>query len=269
MLIIAPCGLCLKVAELQRSHLLPAGTYRRLRENEQSNPNPVFVHQDVTVKTSSQVRQPFLCRDCENRFGKGGESWFLINCFQQDKSFPLQHFLARSTAVAHNRANDTSIYFSSQIPEIAGDKLLYFAASIFWRTAATSWNGFVQRKPVHIELGKYLEPLRLFLLDEADFPQHMTLQVYVSSWADNLELAMFPHEVTKTHLHRYRVTILGLTFILGVGNRISQNDCDACFVRSPLGGPVCVDPRMDVKIIEEAKRVAFASEAAKGLRILG
>ena len=110
---------------------------------------------------------------------------------------------------------------------------------------------------------------RLFLLDEADFPQHMTLQVYVSSWADNLELAMFPHEVTKTHLHRYRVTILGLTFILGVGNRISQNDCDACFVRSPLGGPVCVDPRMDVKIIEEAKRVAFASEAAKGLRILG
>ncbi len=62
------------------------------------------------------------------------------------------------------------------MPEVNIPALTYFAASIFWRGSIHPWKSDGTRP---VPLGPYEEPLRQYLLGEADFPEEMTLSVVV------------------------------------------------------------------------------------------
>jgi hypothetical protein len=114
---------------------------------------------------------------------------------------------------------------------VEADQLSYFAASVFWRAGVHNW-------PVadRIELGPYEEQLRLFLLDEADFPQDGVLIVTVSSTNDQFsnESMAFPFIKDHTaHFRQYRFWIPGLTFQIFFGRAIPREIRMLCSVRSP------------------------------------
>src|SRR6516162_5688166 len=95
------CRLCLKQRELQDSHLLSAGLYRRIVDP--TSPNPVFVSEEVTMETSKQIRAFAFCYDCEQRMNRNGEDWVLRNIFQRDgKRFPLRDKLRLLTPSESN-----------------------------------------------------------------------------------------------------------------------------------------------------------------------
>src|SRR5947208_4164630 len=92
---IGKCKLCVREGvELQGSHFLPKGAYKRLRDSTSKNPNPYLLTVKGAVQTSWQMKAPLLCRDCEQRFQKSGENWVLKHCLQGDGSFPLASILA-------------------------------------------------------------------------------------------------------------------------------------------------------------------------------
>ncbi|HYA88462.1 MAG TPA: hypothetical protein VEI57_15510, partial [Nitrospirota bacterium] len=127
------CQLCLEIKDLQDSHYLPKGIYKRLIEKNEKNPNPWNISSKAAIQTSRQLRSHLLCADCEQRFNKKGEKWVLENCLQGDDSYPLASILNLRRPDLSSSNNPTKIYYASNIPEIDTSALTYFAASIFWR----------------------------------------------------------------------------------------------------------------------------------------
>ncbi len=144
------CRLCLTPAELQDSHLLPKALYKLLKNaaasDGQKNPNPVVVNKKIALKTSAQVSDHLLCKQCEARFSTDGEKWMLENCWHSDSDFPLRSTLESETPVYVGHSG-LSIYEGATISGVNIAKIVYFAASVFWRASAHKWGPILARRP--------------------------------------------------------------------------------------------------------------------------
>src|SRR5262249_23564218 len=126
-------------------------------------------------------------------------------------------------------------YAAATIPEIDTEKLAYFAASIIWRGAVHQWR--LEEIPVAtLEIGpKYKEELRLYLLGEAAFPANAVVWVSVVPSA-GLSSTFTPAYGEKDQIRqfwKYRFTLLGITFIFLLGNRLDWQARLMCTYRSP------------------------------------
>jgi hypothetical protein len=141
MSVIGQCKLCLQSdAELQDSHYLSKGIYKRLRDERAANPNPFLITRTKGLQTSFQLKRPLFCKPCEVRQNSGGEAWVLRHCLQSDGKFPLRDILADITPDLHSPGGPTKMYWAANIPEIRTAEIAYFAASIFWRGTLYPWN---------------------------------------------------------------------------------------------------------------------------------
>ena len=84
-----------------------------------------------TVKTATQMRQPLLCHECEQRFNKGGESHVLkMISLKTKRIFPLRDRMR----VAYPRNSDlSSSRFYGPDFGLYMDQFAYFAISVVWR----------------------------------------------------------------------------------------------------------------------------------------
>src|SRR5687768_16628486 len=136
------CGLCELTKDLQDSHFLPKAFYKLLlklsKEDGQQNPNPVVLNEKVALKTSSQVKDYLLCKDCEDLFSSGREKWILEHCWHSSCDFPLRDALQKGKP-ALKVSGDEMYEGSAVLKSSVISQLIYFAASIFWRGAAHQW----------------------------------------------------------------------------------------------------------------------------------
>src|SRR5436190_24335520 len=110
------CRLCQKVRLLCDSHLLPAATFKVLRANTLTNPNPVMFDDESAYTTSKQLTDYLLCSECEERFHKHGEDWVLANCYRNDNSFRILDTL---NAVSPKYEKDgVKVYSGATVPGI-------------------------------------------------------------------------------------------------------------------------------------------------------
>lgn len=165
------CGLCHQNAVLVESHLIPAAIYRLCKNP--AEPNPVMFSGKSAVATTQEVKKPFLCHSCEQQFHEKGENWTLANLRRSESEFGLYEKLPTTP---DESSGDGSFYRSAGT-SIDVNAIEYFAASIFWRAAATTW--LLPGGPRKLPLGPYEDRLRLYLLGSAAFPQNISLQVTV------------------------------------------------------------------------------------------
>jgi len=222
------CKLCLIEKDLRDSHYMPAAIFKQLRMPTFKNPNPVLITPDVTCTTSRQVKDYVLCSDCEQRFSKQGEAWVLAN-MARPGGFALQASLLAAGPLERN--NDFAVFSGAAIPSINMDALAYFGMSIFWRAGAHRWPW--EGEFVNLELGPYLEPIRLFLLDQGSFPDQMVLAARISGLKKVLELTQLPQARNRQGYHLHSFTIPGLAFSLGVGSRLPSNSLRISTAPSP------------------------------------
>ena len=109
------------------------------------------------------------------------------------------------------------IYFTSAIPEVNKEALMYFAASMFWRAAIYPWKS---DGTYPVRLGPYEDAYRRYLLGEADFPTNSTLSVILrkKSVISHLSFEPVGGRIGGAHVHRFPMP--GLAFMLYVGNEI-------------------------------------------------
>ena len=213
------CGLCRELRELCDSHLIPAAAYKLSRSEDRRNQHPVVVRRTGIMTSAEQVRAHFLCRECEDRFSRCGERHVLGQCARPGGGFKLRQLLQskQPTQVGERFA----IYSLASLPELRCEQYLYFAASVFWRAAARSWR--YGDETAHIDLGtRDLEHFRLYLLDEAPFPESAYLRVHAWNDSDIDFTTVFPYSRRDTSHWTYKFCIPGIGFILFLGEGVPR-----------------------------------------------
>jgi hypothetical protein len=246
------CRLCFNIGALQDSHLLPKAFYGLLREPDDKNPNPIVVTPDIYMKTSKQVSEYLLCKDCEDRFNKRGEKWVLEHCWRGENDFPAHSALH---AAIPFEQSDTGFraYDGNAVPGIDLWKLIYFSASVFWRAAAHQWKPVLGHAPVRLEFGPFEEPLRKFLLDEGELPLHAVFVITVNATteAGPNKMMLFPWRDHHDSYFHHKFVVPGLRFQLFLGKGIPAHVRDLCAARSEQH-PIFVSTQAEMHTLKSA-----------------
>jgi hypothetical protein len=233
---IGTCRLChTPNVELHKSHYMPQGLHKIVQDR---GPTATEIKGTVAMLSSRQPNTPLLCADCEKRFSQRGEDWMIENCWRSPSQFRLLDTLERSHTPW--TTGDIRVYEARRVPGVDVDKIVYFAASVFWRGAAHAWNDALEKAPgggpVNIDFGAHLEPLRRFLMDDGPFPDDM----YLSTWVedkrdanDNMHLVP-PFMAFDQGYDVFRCFIPGLTFTLWIGENVGGEIKRTCTARAGL-----------------------------------
>lgn len=198
--------------ELQDSHFLSAAIYAELRTQAHSNPNPVLITKRISMASSKQLKDYLLCNACEQRFSASGETWVIAN-MARSTGFPLQEILKKVKPAAHSDA--FTLFNGASIPAIDMDALVYFALSIFWRSAVHRWN-YLDGKTDPINLGYLEEGIRQFLLG-GTFPRDIAVTVAVWPTENPLPAMYTPFEGEGPGYRVFTFMIPGIEFRLYLG----------------------------------------------------
>ncbi|MGH9655612.1 MAG: hypothetical protein ACRD6B_19375 [Bryobacteraceae bacterium] len=142
-------------------------------------------------------------------------------------------------------------------PGIELRKLIYFAASVFWRAAAHSWNQIDRR--IQIALGPYEERLRRFLLGEEPFLDNAALLINVGDEARPNMSAIYPYSDRVQGVWQHRFAIPGMAFWLHLG-RIPEALYTMCAVRASA---LCLAKNLDDNLLVQGTRLFRANPAAR------
>lgn len=178
---IDTCKLCQKKSELLRSHYIPKSAFKIiLKFQATNNGKPCFVDADSQTvgHKMRQATQYLLCKDCEDKLSKYGETAVMGGCYKKASQFTLRKQL--DSASPSGYSNDGKRYYLGLDvePDINSKAYSYFALSLLWRGSVTDWgspyNGFKGA------LGNvYTENFRQFLYSDASFPKNTLVLVYV------------------------------------------------------------------------------------------
>jgi len=248
------CRLCKQTSDLRRSHILPAGFYRRMLDRGSVNPNPIHISEGATIQSSRQVTEDLLCRACEQRFNESGERWVLANCYD-GKKFPLRDLIQKHAPLYTGQIVTT--YSARNILGSNIYRLTYFAASIFWR--ASVHGRMTRTGDRSVQLGpRYEEEFRRYLLVHSAFPNNSALVLTVSAAAKPIAAMNYPtvmaHHPIGCHANRF--VAHGIYFDLLVG-KAAAGLYPLCFVRSSLN-LIHLTDRVDQWIADSCQKLAVA-----------
>jgi len=209
------CKLCLRHEELQNSHLIPASVFRNLRARASSNPNPLIFSPDHMVQSSEQPTAYLCCRACEDVFNDGGERWTVPLLASLDR-FPLYNLVSKDKSFY--RDGVFTAYHASSISGFETAKIVHFGMSIFWKASVRNWG--TKGPDIQIELGKYGESIRQFVLNGGRFPSKTYLSVCVLPPTVPLLAVLMPVRMMQREFHRFRFYVPGVVFELSIGNQV-------------------------------------------------
>lgn len=200
------CSLCWQHAELCDSHLIPKWAYRRLQRNVDGRGDPVRIKDGKAILTSTQITQYLLCAECEQRFSSRENSVAQLTEVVDGKIRLFEYVTRLETphrllAKLHN--------------EIDVATLVYFAASMIWRSAA-------MHRSCH--LGPYELQFRNYLLDTAPFPASaaLTMGILEPSTLTERPYALItePASMRALQMRVHGFILCGLAFRCVVGKAI-------------------------------------------------
>jgi|SRR5580658_1378530 hypothetical protein len=221
------CKLCGLERELQNSHYMPRGLYKRLREKQRRNPNPVIITADKTFRSSNQATDYLLCAECEGRFNHGAEAWLMASV-AHGESFPLLDRLR--VAVPMHKLSE-SVSYSGARTGIDTDKLGYFALSMVWRGAIHEWPLPAGGRSHKLNLGTMEESIRKYLVGNAAFPTGAAIIVHVCEDISSQQSMLEPSECADGSMS-FEMLTLGVHFFVHLGGAITEDLRRLCCVTS-------------------------------------
>ncbi len=220
------CKLCLSHKDLQVSHLVPAFASRIVRRHQGSD--PVMVTSKHAGQSSRQITAHELCWDCEQLFRQNGEDWMAQQVFQ-GAEFPLLNRL--KLAMADWEQSDHAAY-SGTACCIDTAKLVYFGASILWRSSLRHWT-VGSTETTTVDLGPLQESLRKFLLDQTAFPGDGVVIVTLCTDFESQGCCFPPCAIRDGIVQGYALLMLGVYFRFFFGPNVPSDFRRYCCVHSP------------------------------------
>jgi hypothetical protein len=221
---VGPCALCLQARPVICSHFLSAGLYRLLRDPSQKNEHPVVISRDATLQTSSQMKFPLLCSDCEQCFNRNGEG-YVIGRLRSKHGFPL---LDRLNVALPVYESPRLAAFSGDAVGLETDKMAYFALSILWRASVRKWDT-VRGQNTSVVLDEpFKEDLRMYLLRETGFPKDVVVIATVATDFGSQESCFVPNRIRENPMIAYGLMTKGLYFRILFGSDLPDGIRDMC-----------------------------------------
>jgi hypothetical protein len=175
-----------------------------------------------SVFSNDQAWAHLLCKECEQRFSRDGEDWMLRWCWRSENRFRLHDALSAATPVISGPG--LRAYNADQIRGVRVNRLIYFAASVFWRGGIHRWY-LGEGEPDAINLGPFEEPFRKYLNREALLPDRAVLWVNVSQPRTDMQnrsiIFPCPKNICEKWIH-YQFAIPGVGFSLLLPRRPSD-----------------------------------------------
>jgi hypothetical protein len=225
--------MCLEDKDLALSHLMPAALYEYFRSG---NLPPIKIGHGIVMSTDRQTKDYVLCQPCEEILNQGGETWLNPKLATMERIFPLYDLLVQGPADLTD--HDGAAYRAALNPAIESQKIIHYAAGLFWKASVHSWLGGT--KEPRIYLGPYSEALRKFLRGEASLPAQIMLNIWISFPATAQIVMSDPREGKRDQSERtYFTYVPGVLFVLTIGKTISAELKQLCFATN-AGRPILV-----------------------------
>lgn len=239
------CALCVQAKPLLESHFIPAAIYKNLIDPTGTIKNMIAVNLSVASEESKQIKQPLLCQECEIRFQQGGENWVLGRRLMPNGTFALRDLLLQTTPVATREG--ASFFTLATVPTVDHEKLLYFAASVYWRAAVADWNTPLGHYPKLALEPPITESLRRYLLGTGAFPSSAVLTAMISAASDPRNMTSLPNFASEATQYQQVDWIMpGIGFSLLMGENIPEEMHLISLSRSPYA--IVISPRLDERI---------------------
>jgi hypothetical protein len=268
------CALCGGDADLQSSHYLAAAFFRRLHGNDDDGKVtfPISMNPERVMYNCRQPQAKLLCKACEQRFKVNGEDSVIECTARKDGSFPLRDLLLSHTPLSQvgptKEGRLAYIFSGVQIPAIQHDKLLYFAASVFWRGAVFCWSRVSEHEQLRLPPGLE-QQLQTFLMGNAPFPSSVILQVEVAidPTLSGGEVGMvFPQTIQPRHaepsnsIRGYFFSVFGITFLLYFDGKAAGMQTNHLSITEPPHFLSLTNVRMEEVTDRRAKPVGLLAK---------
>lgn len=225
--------------------------------------NMIATNLSVASEESKQIKQPLLCQDCEIRFQQGGESWVLGRRLMPNGTFVLRDLLQQTNPVATK--DGVSFFTLASIPSVDHEKLLYFAASIYWRAAISDWDTPLGHYSKLVLDPVLIEQLRKYLLGTDPFPSSVVLTAIVSAATNPREVTSLPQFVREiTQYQQVDWIMPGIGFALLIGENVPVPMHQISLSRSPFA--IAISPLLDKRIDAAGVKHAEQSVATEKLQ---
>ncbi len=215
------CRLCHEQRRLCVSHFHPAALYTKRYE---------LVTQRGSSLAAEHVKQPLLCRPCEDRFNRKGESsvmgWLAP---KTTKIFPL---LERIDAKQGEYMGRKFWSYSGMDLGIDNDEFAYFALSMVWRGAAASWPLPGGSRTTRLAIGRHEEELRQYLLGNSGFPRDAAVIVTVCTDEFSQSAFLTPELQPTDNCLTVPFLVRGLIFRVWLSAQIPARIRSLCCYRS-------------------------------------
>jgi hypothetical protein len=257
---VGKCPMCLRDnRQLACSHLMPAALYETCRSEHSE---PIKVSSEIVMATSRQTQDYLLCagRDgCEQALDQGGEKWTLPMLMDKDRRSPLYEILRTATPLFVD--GDVRAYAASTIPRIEVAKLTHFTMGIFWKASVHGW--MKKRGKPRINLGRYSEAIRKYLLGEIGFPDGLALSVHVG--VPEKAMISFSDPVTGKDKHAHFFYVPGVMFSLMVSERkVTEEMKLGCFA-SNVHHPIMISEGIKGLFEWHSQKQYFGARKAKNV----
>lgn len=257
------CALCLQTKSLLESHFIPAAIYKNLIDPTGTIKNMIATNLSVASEESKQIKQSLLCQDCEIRFQQGGEHWVLSRRLMPDGTFALRDLLLQTTPVGTK--DGESLFTLATVTSVDHEKLLYFAASIYWRAAAADWDTPFGHYPKLALAPSMVESLRKYLLGTDMFPSSAALTVMISAVSDPKDVTTLPKLAPAVVEYQQADWFMpGIGFSLLLGDKVPGGLHQISMSRSPYA--IVISPRFDERIHAAGINHALQSTATEKLQ---
>jgi hypothetical protein len=213
------CRLCLEVKDLRESHYMPSALYPRRGHFEFTTPNSAGTsHEHLT--------QRLLCKDCEQRFGRFGESHVLgVIAPKSMKRFPLHERMR----LGYARESYPSIErFDGRDFNLDMDKFAYFTLSVVWRGIVTAWKTWDGKQTTPLPVLGSDDPIRRYLLGETAMPLDTVVIVIVCSDRESRRSWFPPSSFVEALCLNYGFLARGIYFRAMTGRHITRFFRDQC-----------------------------------------
>jgi hypothetical protein len=216
------CRLCKKRRILCKSHYLGRALHKLALTNRQDG---IMMTPKVIMAMQRQLWAHLLCRECEGRLNKLGETptsrWI-----DNGKEFPLLERMKLSCAV---KEEPGAVTFSGSAMGVDTESLAYFALSLLWKGGVHQWPT-VEGQTTSVPLGAFEERIRKYLLG-GPFPVNVYVLLGVCEDRGSRGMVFAPTVMRETRHHTFSVLVRGLWFHIVADSKAGAVR-DLCCVRS-------------------------------------
>jgi hypothetical protein len=239
------CKLCQKPAKLCKSHYLGRVLHKiSFTEDEP----PVMMTPKTVQATPRQLWAHLLCENCEQRLNEKGEKPVIALFTDANNNFPLLNRMELALPLTFRSAFRVSeggllvrdadgslgqnvVKYSGRAMGINTEALAYYGLGILWKGSVHKWKT-IDGQESTVDLGKYQEPIRRYLLGEAGFPDGVYVLVSACTDVGSQGMCFAPHLVEGSRYPMHSILIRGLWFHIITTDQDADGLSELCCVRS-------------------------------------